>query len=152
MKNLIIVFFILFILKANSALPFEVNKKFGKVSIEELKNNVCPIDSNAHAYYIFDEGSTSFLFVEGFSIKYNRHLRIKILDNSGLGNAEFEIPLDSYGHNRDDIGKIRAVTYNIENGNKIVSQKISKDAIFRKSQVNMLRQLSLLFQMLSQVL
>ena len=74
-----------------------VNTKFGKVSIDELKQTVCPIDSSAHAYFLFDIGETTFEYAtrlirdsdsqssqKGFQLIFNRHLRIKILDSEAF--------------------------------------------------------------------
>ena len=133
MKKLSLVTLFVCVIALNAVFAIEVNKKFGKISINELKMDICPIDSNAHAFYIFDEGETYFTYIEGFNYHYSRNFRIKILDNTALDEASFEIPIYTYGSSDENIGRIKAVTYNLEDGKKIVSQKMGKDAIFREA-------------------
>jgi hypothetical protein len=110
----------------------EINQKFGKVSIDELNMSTCPIDSNAHAFYLFDKGYTQYVYYsDGFKINYNRQFRIKILDQTGFDQADFAISYNDYGTNKDYIGAIKAVSYNLVNG-KIEETKIDKDNIFRE--------------------
>lgn len=114
---------------------------FGKVSEEELMAKFCPIDSNAHAYYLFDYGFSYFQYAttkvregessqnqKGFQLFHKRQFRLKILDNQGFEWADVAIPLY-----RDDseekIGTIKATTYNLENG-KIVKTKLDRKDIF----------------------
>lgn len=93
--------------------------KFGKIEKKRLKETVCPIDSNAHAYYIFDIGESFFDYAgtnvssdptensgKGFQIHFSRHFRIKFLDNSLIDNyANIEIPYYHDGDNEEVIGK-----------------------------------------------
>ena len=115
--------------------------KFGKISVDELKNELCPIDSNAHAYYIFDYGRSYFQYADtkvssddvrssrkGFQLFFKRHFRIKIIDNQAFSRADFEIPLYRDG-DEEKIIKIRAVTYNLEK-NKVVKTKLEKKDVY----------------------
>lgn len=115
--------------------------KFGKISVNELKSEVCPIDSSAHAYYIFDFGESYFEYADtklnsseskssqkGFQLFFKRHLRIKIIDNQAFSWANFEIPL--YRNDEEEkIVRLKACTYNLEN-NKVVKTKLNKDDIY----------------------
>ncbi len=118
-------------------------EKFGKLSIEELKNKICPIDSNAHAYIIFDYGNSYFQYADtkissddvkssnkGFQLIFNRHFRIKIVDNKGFSWANIEIPIYQDG-DKEKISKIKACTYNLEN-NKIVKTTLEKKDVFEE--------------------
>lgn len=117
--------------------------KFGKISIEELKKEICPNDSNAHAYFIFDYGKSYFQYADtkissddgnnsrkGFQLYYTRHFRIKIVDNLGFSWANVEIPLYRNG-DVEKIQKIKAYTYNLEN-NKIVKTKLEKNDVYKE--------------------
>jgi hypothetical protein len=117
------------VLTSTAAQAKENNFKFGKITPEEMNSTICPIDSNAHAYYIFDKGSAMFDYVQGFQIRYERHFRIKILDKAGLENASFTIPYYDNNQSKEDIKGIKAVTYNLEGG-KIIKTPIEKSAIF----------------------
>ncbi len=119
--------------------------KFGKIDKVNLKETVCPIDSNAHAYFIFDIGNSYFYYAgtqvssnsikgsdKGFQIKFSRHFRIKFLDNSALDEyANIEIPYYKNGRDEEIIGQVKAVSFNLEN-NKIVKTKLKNKEIIRE--------------------
>lgn len=111
--------------------------KFGKISPEHLSAEYCPIDSNAHAYYIFDYGFSYFQYAttsvremdnsgtqKGFQLFFKRHFRIKILDNQGFDWANIKIPLYR-DEDEEKIGLVKAVTYTLENG-KVIKTKLGK--------------------------
>ncbi|HUM88754.1 MAG TPA: DUF3857 domain-containing protein [Prolixibacteraceae bacterium] len=120
---------ILFALTSYSFGAKEENFKFGKVSMEELNANICPSDSNAHAYYIFDKGEAFYNYINGFQVKYKRHFRIKIIDKSGFDHATFAIPYYDSPSIKEKIYSLKAFTYNVENG-KIVKVELDKKNIF----------------------
>lgn len=114
---------------------------FGKVSMDELKSAECLIDSEAQAYYIFDKGRTDFVYYsttirtdeagsgKGFQMKYERHLRVKILNQAAVSAlADFELPLYIKGQDKEQIVSIKGVTYNLVDG-KIVTTKLDSKQI-----------------------
>ena len=122
----------------------DVNTKFGKVSIDELKQDVCPIDSSAHAYFLFDIGETTFEYAtrlirdtdsqssqKGFQLIFNRHLRIKILDSEAFSWADFFIKLYKNNSDEEKLLNVKANTYTLE-GNKIIKTKFSSKDIFQE--------------------
>ncbi len=117
--------------------------KFGKVSMEEMQPTICPIDSNAHAYFVFDYGHSYFQYAtttvregeassggKGFELFFKRHYRIKILDNNAFDWGNVEIPLyhDNEG-SREKILLFRAITYVIEGKNIEKTKVKEKDLI-----------------------
>ena len=119
------------LLTVNVTLAKNDAPKFGKVSPDEINATVCPIDSNAHAYYLFDRGRSYFSYndVQGFMIYYERHFRIKIVDKSGLDYATISIPYYENGSSRENLGNIKACSYNMENG-KVVKTPLKGSSIF----------------------
>ena len=118
--------------------------KFGKINIENLEAKQCPIDSNAHAYFIFDYGNAYFEYAEtrlsssdfegsrkGFQLFFTRHFRIKILDNQGFSWGNVEIPLYHDGE-EEEVKKIKAYTYNLVDG-KIIESKLSRKDINKET-------------------
>lgn len=117
------------------------NHKFGKITKEELEITSCPIDSNAHAYYIFDNGDISFNYKDkivrsddasdynsGFQMIFKRHCQIKIIDNEGLDYATFTIRL--YQDAKEEkLTSLRAFTYNLVNG-ELQKQKFNLDDLY----------------------
>ncbi len=108
--------------------------------MEELTETKCPIDTGAQAYYIFDKGQTEFVYLntiirvdeagsdKGFQMKFERHVRIKVLDKavSDLGN--FEIRLFGRGNNKEQLVGLKGFTYNLEDG-KIVKTKLDSKQV-----------------------
>ncbi|MEZ5071840.1 MAG: DUF3857 domain-containing protein [Bacteroidales bacterium] len=119
--------------------------KFGDLSDEHLQATVCPIDSNAHAYFIFDYGFSYFHYGsttvraedvagtnKGFQLYFTRHFRIKVLDQEGLDWADFAIPL--YRNlDEESVGKIKAFTYNVVDGNVEKSKLDPKDVFVEET-------------------
>ncbi|HYX07324.1 MAG TPA: DUF3857 domain-containing protein, partial [Bacteroidales bacterium] len=119
--------------------------KFGKIEKKRLKETVCPIDSNAHAYFIFDIGDSFFDYAgtkvssdptvgsrKGFQIHFSKHFRIKFLDNTLIDDyANIEIPYYHDGGNEEVIGRVKVVSYNLEN-NKVEKTKLKNSDIIRE--------------------
>ncbi len=124
-------------------------EKYGKISKKELEIQKCPIDSSAHAYYIFDFGNAYFKYAsthgrsddpsstdKGFQIIFEHHFRIKILDNEGFDWANFEIPLYHSDGNEEQITSIKGRTYNLVDG-KIEKTKLKwNDVLEEESSAN----------------
>src|SRR5687768_12840006 len=70
---------------------------FGKIDKTEIELNECAFDKNAEAVVLFDVGKYTTNFTGGtvFS-EVERHVRIKILTDKGLGQADIKIPFYSY--------------------------------------------------------
>lgn len=102
------------------------SKKFGDVSIEELKFEKYDKDTAAAALILFKKGN---LEVDKFSTKgwrLERHFRIKILDKSAInewGNVNFTFP--KYG-----LKDLKGASYNLENG-QIVKSELQESSIFK---------------------
>ncbi|MGD9557285.1 MAG: DUF3857 domain-containing protein [Mangrovibacterium sp.] len=109
--------------------------KFGKIETTDLEATVCPIDSNAHAWYVFDKGETTFRYdmtgSKGFQLYFDRHLRIKILDKEGLSRGDFSFALYHNGSAKEEVTDLKAFTYNLENG-KIERTKLEKSDILKE--------------------
>ena len=61
----------------------------GKVTVQELSEKVCPIDSSAPAAVLFNEAKTSFIYEgqEGFRIVTEIMTKIKIYKKEGYDYA-----------------------------------------------------------------
>lgn len=107
--------------------------KFGKITTEDLNKKLYSLDSNASAVVLCDIGKAS---IEGnskgwFSISFKRHRVVHVLNKNGYGEADVEIPLYSRGDNEESLEKLKAITYNIENG-KVVETKLEKSSVFKE--------------------
>lgn len=111
----------------------KANVKFGSVSEKDFAPKVYAIDSNASAVVIADIGSSN---IEGnskgwFSLVYRHYKRVHILNKNGYDIADVSIHLYSNGDDEEQLDKLKAVTYNLENG-KVVETKLDvKNNVFR---------------------
>lgn len=107
---------------------------FGRLDPSDFDATICPVDSNAHAYYLFDRGNSSFLIIpNGLKIVFERHFRIKILDKSALDEGTFVISLYHGDNNKEEeLANLRAITYNKENG-VVTETKLEKNSIFKEN-------------------
>lgn len=106
--------------------------KFEKLTPADFAINANAVDSAANAVVMADVGNSSF---EGntknwFSLIYNHRQRIKILNKNGLDAATFAIYLYYASGAEEKLDKLKAVTYNIENG-LITETKLDAASIFK---------------------
>ena len=93
-------------------------------------------DKNAEAIVIYELGDYYFHYdyTEGqFFLRKNKKIKIKILKQSGINYADFEIPLYEEGRNSDILTINEAVVYNYEENTtaldrkKVFEEKISNN-------------------------
>jgi hypothetical protein len=126
-----------------SAQSIAINKRFGKVSKEELEMTVYPLDTAATAVFLYENRETMLdLTATGkFMLNTNVHMRIKILKEDGIEWGNFEILRYVSTSTRETVTGIEVVTYNLENG-KIVSTKMSRDFIYDEEYSSSMRLVS----------
>ena len=95
--------------------------KFGDINLEDLSMQVYPLDSGAEAVYLVDKGE-AFFNESDLSIIVDVHIRLKILKESALDRADIEL---RYVRGVNEISKLKAATYNLEDG-KVVTRNVSK--------------------------
>ncbi|MBI5856661.1 MAG: DUF3857 domain-containing protein [Sphingobacteriales bacterium] len=107
--------------------------KYGNVSVKDFETKIYSIDSNANAVVLADIGSSN---IEGnnkgwFSLVYKHFKRVHILNKNGYDIANVSISLYSDGEDEEELDKLRAITYNLENG-KLVETKLDvKSGVFK---------------------
>jgi Domain of Unknown Function with PDB structure (DUF3857) len=106
--------------------------KFGKVSLNEVKNNVYAKDTSASAVILHKSRKTYFNHEHpaGYVIVTEIHERIKILNKDGLDYGTKEIGLYKSGGDKERLNSIKAYTYNVVNG-KLKLEKLKKSGIFK---------------------
>ena len=114
-----------------STFCFSQAYELGKVTIDELKQKVCPTDTSAVAAYLFNIAKTHFNYSgdEGFEIITEIDVKIKIYKKEGYeyANHSEDLYIGNRGTERIDISK--AATYNLV-GDKIVKSKLGNDGEF----------------------
>jgi len=107
--------------------------QFGNVTPANFTLPANPIiDSNASAVILSDVGSVHFIgnSHSWFSYVYQRQTRIKILNKKAFGDlATVVIPLYREDEHAELVDKISASTYNLENGQVVVT-KLEKADLF----------------------
>lgn len=105
--------------------------KFGGVSKEEVEMKVYAADTSAAAIKLLDYGGSHISYNQsiGFTLTFDRLIRIKILKKDGYDWANFEIPLYHQGGRDEKVVSLKAITYNLVDG-KVVETKLKKDGIF----------------------
>ena len=97
-------------------------KGFGKVDKEVLSMEEYERDTLAEALVLFDVGHTSFLGSDnGFSLRFHRTTRIKILKEGGLSFADLRIPYYVGDSEDERLTSFKANIYNLEDGEIQVS-------------------------------
>jgi hypothetical protein len=107
--------------------------KFGKISTKDFEKKVYEIDENAPAVIIADIGSC---YIDGnttgwFDVVYKHYRRVHILNKSSYDLANVSVLLYSSGTREETLEKVRAVTYNLENGKVVESKLDIKSGIFK---------------------
>jgi hypothetical protein len=106
--------------------------KFGEIPLEDLKMTSYDKDSSAAAVVLVDYGE-AYIQVTTMDavLKFERHVRIKILKKEGLQWADAFVPLYQSGSREERVSGLKAATYNLENG-KIVETKMPKESVFKE--------------------
>lgn len=111
---------------------FSQNHELGKVTIEELKEKVCPSDSSAVASILFSVGEIKFYYIEtdgSFEVNTKVTYKIKIYKKEGYEWANKTISYYVDGDLKEKLFVKNAITYNLVNG-KIEKSKLKSDGEF----------------------
>jgi Domain of Unknown Function with PDB structure (DUF3857)/Transglutaminase-like superfamily len=110
--------------------------KFGDITPENFDPSIYSFDSTADAVILYDKGYSHFVESnEGwFKLIFERHQRIKVLKKNGLDAANFMITQYKDAKNEERVEKLKASTFNLENG-KVIETKLGEKEIF-KDQLN----------------
>jgi Domain of Unknown Function with PDB structure (DUF3857)/Transglutaminase-like superfamily len=129
MKLYLSIIFIACVLLCNAQKP---PIKFGEIPMEDMKMTSYESDSSAAAVILADFGEVNLMLTNlKESLEFERHVRIKILKKSGLDWATASILMYHSGSSEDRVTKLKATSYNMENG-KIVETKMNKENIFKE--------------------
>lgn len=102
---------------------------YGNIEKSVLEKKVCDFDKDAEAEVLFDVGE--FVCDVVGNIQLEKHVRIKILKESGLDHANVKIRYHSY-RNDESIMKFQAHTYNVDANGTVVATPVDKKSIIEK--------------------
>jgi hypothetical protein len=108
---------------------------FGEIPLQDLKMTTYDADSSASAVILSDYGH-SYISINAANVdlRFERHVRIKILRKVGLHWADIQIPLYYNGSTEERISALKASSYNLESG-RVVETKMSREGT-AKEKVN----------------
>jgi len=122
MRKVFFVGLLVFSLGARAQTP----SKFGEVSMDEINLKRCSMDTAAVAMILFDKGES--ILTEDLKVTFKRHTRIKFFSQAAIDTwANRTIYLDK---GEENLSKLKAVTYNLENG-KMTSSELNDESIFK---------------------
>lgn len=100
---------------------------FGKIDKADLEMIAYPLDSGAEAVYLVNTGDVTFN-QNDFYMYMTRHVRIKVLKEAGFDRADIEV---RYLRGAAP-AKVKAATYNLENGKMVTTSVSKKDWVDEK--------------------
>ncbi len=124
--------FLLFMVSDNAAQE-KSRLRFGDVSVKDFAGRVYSIDSNANAVVLADIGSSRIEgnMKGGFSLVFKQYRRVHILNKNGYDIADVSVPLYTNGSAEEELEKLKAVTYNLENGKLTETRLDLKTGVFK---------------------
>jgi hypothetical protein len=104
------------------------SKKFGEVTIEDFSNYPAKYDSTESAVVIFDEGY-SYFTNPSWNCIFERHVRIKVLNDEGLSEADILLIFNRDAEQKID--RIKAASYVLKDG-EIKKTELDDEEIFEE--------------------
>lgn len=120
---------------------YSQSHELGDVTLEELKEKVCPSDTSAPAAVLFIVGKSHFDYSheEGFELITEIFTKIKIYKKEGYGLADQIVGYYNGSRGSEKVLISKAVTFNLVN-NKIEKSKLKGDGEFdEKTSKNWMR-------------
>jgi hypothetical protein len=116
--------------------------KFGDIDKADLQMKECEFDKDAEAYKLIATGDVSYhVGAESFLILTERRVRIKVLKEKGLDEANIKIQFYSRNH-YENIKGITGITYNLDNAGNITKTKLEKSSVYIKPLNNQVSEVS----------
>ncbi len=116
--------------------------KFGDVDKTDLQLKECEFDKDAAAYKLISYRDVHFdILGERFTIVAENRIRIKILKQKGLDEANIKIHFYSQ-NSYETIDGISGYTYNLDNSGKVEKTKLEKSSIYIKKLTDRLSEVS----------
>jgi hypothetical protein len=113
MKNALLVLLAFLFVNEIQAQRYE----FGRVSDEEIRQTVHPLDADASAAILYKKGSVSIQYNNGWEYVYDFEARVKIYNQEGYDYATVTVPLYRIGSGRNEtFSNFRGFTHNMEDG------------------------------------
>jgi hypothetical protein len=108
--------------------------KFGKINPADFKTKSYKVDSSAYAVIIADIGSTNVVGNDKgwFSLESKCYRRAHVLHKNGYDAANITIYLYTDDGVNEEVLRLKAVTYNLENGNVVKTSLDQHSGLFKE--------------------
>lgn len=106
--------------------------RFGKVTAADFAPKAYPVDSSAHAVILCDVGNSGYSSTSGnMEMVHHYYTRVRILHKAGYDAADFTVLMlkGSTQAEDDRLTDLKAVTYNLDNG-QVVETKLDSKSVF----------------------
>jgi hypothetical protein len=124
-KRLIILFCFISILSFGQK---SKSTALSEISLGELSFKVYDKDSTANAVVLYEHGNLYVNPNRKFNFTTDYYFRVKILKKEGFEKATVKIPI----YDKEVVHDIKAITYNLSGGSKVVKTHLLKDKIYTK--------------------
>lgn len=102
---------------------------FAQLSDKELQLTECSFDTDADVVVLLDEAQSDY--DDRYQLLTRRHIRLKILKEKGMDDANISIHYYS-NDGFEDISEVKAVTLNTEQAGTVSTIAVDKKSIFRR--------------------
>lgn len=102
---------------------------FGNIPASDITNKPYAADPGADAVILSDIGVATLNYRDGFFIRFERDVRIRIINSNGFDYADVEVPYSS----DDNLIAYKASSFNLRNGEKIETPIPKKSFIREES-------------------
>jgi hypothetical protein len=106
-----------------------VGFRFAQVGYKDLETKIFPADTSAAAYVLQEFGEAHVDYEDPNQLIFSYHIRIKILRQQGVDQADMEIPLFKQNGKEELIRNIYASSFNLQ-GTNIQETKLDSKSIF----------------------
>lgn len=107
---------------------------FGKVDVADLQMTECPIDKNADAMFLLDQGVVYYETNPQaiFETREERRVRLKIFTEKGFDYANIKLAYHSDAK-YEKIVDLEAIVYNLDPSGEVVATKVDKKAFYKQA-------------------
>lgn len=131
MRNLLL---LVLVLAVHSLMAHERDFAFGKISAAEQALTVYDKDSTASAVVLNEFGTSRIGYRFDLTLRFEYHVRIKILNDQALDQAKVSIPLRRSDNNRfETLSDLEAATYYIDADGGLREAKLDKKQVFKRN-------------------
>ncbi len=125
--------FAIIFLSAHFISAQDYSHEFGVLTEYEKEMTSYEKDTAAEAIVIFDSGESGFYREgDGFNLYYKRYTKIKVLKESYINDADFNIPIYKGSKGDEEIVEFTAYTHNIKNG-QTTTKTLTKKQLFTEN-------------------